>query len=105
MLTDGRTDDGQKVITIAHPEISSGELKNKQQSKFQHNSILYIYFNPLWAYTKFKDWLSIGAEKSLELKKNIGEKEKCTNKENDKQEDEDADSLLHNQVILNVCQR
>ena len=24
---DGRTDDGQKVITIAHPEHSSGELK------------------------------------------------------------------------------
>ena len=23
---DGRTDDGQKVITIAHPEHSSGEL-------------------------------------------------------------------------------
>ena len=27
MLTDGRTDDGRKVITIAHPEQSSGELK------------------------------------------------------------------------------
>ena len=27
MLTDGRTDDRQKVITIAHPEHSSGELK------------------------------------------------------------------------------
>ena len=26
MLTDGRTDDGRKVITIAHPEQSSGEL-------------------------------------------------------------------------------
>ena len=24
----GRTDDGRKVITIAHPEQSSGELKN-----------------------------------------------------------------------------
>ena len=24
--TDGRTDDGRKVITIAHPEQSSGEL-------------------------------------------------------------------------------
>ena len=24
--TDGRTDDGRKVITIAHPEHSSGEL-------------------------------------------------------------------------------
>ena len=33
MLKDGRThgrkDDGQKVITIAHPEHSSGELKDK----------------------------------------------------------------------------
>ena len=29
MLTDGRTDDGRKVITIAHPEQSSGELKKK----------------------------------------------------------------------------
>ena len=27
MLTDRRTDDGRKVITIAHPEQSSGELK------------------------------------------------------------------------------
>ena len=27
MLMDGRTDDGQKVITRAHPEHSSGELK------------------------------------------------------------------------------
>ena len=27
--TDGRTDDGRKVITIAHPEQSSGELKMK----------------------------------------------------------------------------
>ena len=28
--TDGRTDDGRKVITIAHPEQSSGELKINQ---------------------------------------------------------------------------
>ena len=27
MLTDARIDNGQKVITIAHPEHSSGELK------------------------------------------------------------------------------
>ena len=26
--TDGRTDNGRKVITIAHPEQSSGELKS-----------------------------------------------------------------------------
>ena len=31
--TDGRTDDGQKVITIAHPEHSSGELKKKNGRK------------------------------------------------------------------------
>ena len=29
--TDGRTDDGRKVITIAHPEHSSGELKKKSK--------------------------------------------------------------------------
>ena len=28
--TDGRTDDGRKVITIAHPEQSLGELKNQR---------------------------------------------------------------------------
>ena len=43
MLTDGRTDgrrdDGQKVITIAHPEHSSGELK-RSQKKFQHYGFL-----------------------------------------------------------------
>ena len=27
MLTDGQLDDGQKVITIAHPKHSSGELE------------------------------------------------------------------------------
>ena len=27
---DGRTEDGQKVITIAHPEHSSDELKSKK---------------------------------------------------------------------------
>ena len=29
--TDGRTDDGRKVITIAHPEQSSGELIKKRR--------------------------------------------------------------------------
>ena len=29
MLTDARKDDGRKVITTAHPEHSSGELKIK----------------------------------------------------------------------------
>ena len=32
-LTHGRTDDGRKVITIAHPEQSSGELKSQGQPK------------------------------------------------------------------------
>ena len=36
--TDGRTDDGRKVITIAHPEQSSGELKSRPHSKL-HESI------------------------------------------------------------------
>ena len=29
---DGRTDDGRKVITIAHPEQSSGELKKESKT-------------------------------------------------------------------------
>ena len=33
MLMDGRTDDGRKVITIAHPEQSSGELKIKSKGR------------------------------------------------------------------------
>ena len=45
--TDGRTDDGRKVITIAHPEQSSGELKiqicyffiSSPHMKFQNPSI------------------------------------------------------------------
>ena len=32
ILTDGRTD-GRKVITITHPEHSSGELKKKEKKK------------------------------------------------------------------------
>ena len=30
---DGRTDNGRKVITIAHPEHSSGELKSQLQTQ------------------------------------------------------------------------
>ena len=37
--TDGRTDDGRKVITIAHPEQSSGELKQEAHGpRFAHLS-------------------------------------------------------------------
>ena len=43
MLTDGRTD-GRKVITIAHPEHSSGELK-----------ILVSYFFMRNPYMKFQN--------------------------------------------------
>ena len=32
MLMDAQTDDGRKVITIAHPEQSSGELKTQVHS-------------------------------------------------------------------------
>ena len=43
--TDGRTDDGRKVITIAHPEQSSGELKNKkkQQKNIQMLSAAVVH--------------------------------------------------------------
>ena len=32
---EARTDNGQKVITIAHPEHSSGELKNRTITSFK----------------------------------------------------------------------
>ena len=38
MLTDGRTD-GRKVITIAHPEQSSGELKTNLVEYFKKRQI------------------------------------------------------------------
>ena len=34
----GRTDDGRKVITIAHPEQSSGKLKTKQKNSLMNIS-------------------------------------------------------------------
>ena len=37
--TDGWIDDGQKVITIAHPEHSSGELKITRYPAFGNRSI------------------------------------------------------------------
>ena len=36
--THGRTDDGRKVITIAHPEQSSGELK-KDCKMSEHSEV------------------------------------------------------------------
>ena len=39
MLTDARTDDGRKVIIIAHPEHSSGELKTGV-----YRGIHYFYY-------------------------------------------------------------
>ena len=38
--TDGRTDDGRKVITIAHPEQSSGELKKKDTIWLSKSDVL-----------------------------------------------------------------
>ena len=34
VLTDARTDDGQNVITIGHPEHSSGEQKRDEDFRF-----------------------------------------------------------------------
>ena len=48
MLTDGRTDDGLKVITIAHPEYSSGELKKMLVNV---NLSLSAFFNSVCADT------------------------------------------------------
>ena len=43
--TDGRTDDGRKVITIAHPEQSSGELtKTIKLKKNLISLVVYSYF-------------------------------------------------------------
>ena len=40
MLTDAQTDDGRKVITIAHPEQSSGELiRNKKGVLLAYQSV------------------------------------------------------------------
>ena len=67
MLTDGctdaRTDDGQKVITIAHPEQSSGELKICEKIRkisifvFENISALFqgliqmhTYMHVIWAF-------------------------------------------------------
>ena len=36
--TDGRTGDGRKVITIAHPEHSSGELKTSESAQKAMNN-------------------------------------------------------------------
>ena len=44
--TDGRTDDGRKVITIAHPEQSSGELKTKCRGR-THRPYEVIFIIPL----------------------------------------------------------
>ena len=58
MLTDGRTDDGRKVITIAYPEQSSGELKNVTKNNFRILKKQYAYLQTiLKAPVKFeKDW-------------------------------------------------
>ena len=40
---DGQMDDGRKVITIAHPEHSSGELKKKKKKKKKNLFELWLY--------------------------------------------------------------
>ena len=48
-LTDRRTDDGLKVITIAHPEQSSGELKNdKNKFKILSNHLCFCRPRRKW---------------------------------------------------------
>ena len=42
--TDGRTDDGRKVVTIAHPEHSSGELKMTIKIALLDSVILPFHF-------------------------------------------------------------
>ena len=40
--THGRTDDGQKVITIAHPEHISGELKTSKRAGLGVASVVLV---------------------------------------------------------------
>ena len=64
----------------------------EKKAKINHRILflfLTIYLVPLNVYTTFED-----CNKSWELKSFTGEKEKWTNKGNDKQQH--ADSLLHN---------
>ena len=96
MLTDGhthgRTDDGRKVITIAHPEHSSGELKidsfnmNTGQGYYDVDSLIEAVTNVI---------VSAGdmtlPRKTFKLKKN---KQKKTQKLNKKCYDKDCDCLL-----------
>ena len=78
--------------------MGDGKEKKKWKKKDKINlSILVfcpiIYLASLKVYTKLKTLALIGVEKSV-TGNLIGEKEKWTNKGNDKQEV--ADSLLHN---------
>ena len=41
--TDGRTDDRRKVITIAHPEHSSGELKIQKRHKIRKPTFRQVH--------------------------------------------------------------
>ena len=54
MLTDGRTDDGRKVITRAHPEQSSGELKSDWCVTVIFSFFTYQYFDFWWRFTVAK---------------------------------------------------
>ena len=62
---DARTDNGQKVITIAHPEHSSGELKNRTITSFKfYVSALRILTITL-AHNKFVDICIIFQRKTM----------------------------------------
>ena len=74
--------------------------KWKKKAKFNHRILVFL-FGPSQGVYKIWRLAVIGAENS-ETKSFNGEKEKWTNKGNDKQQH--ADSLLHNTtVISNIC--
>ena len=70
--------------------------KGKKKAKIYHRILVFfpkIYLAPLKVYINLQTMALIGAENSV-TEFFIGEKEKWTNKGNDKQQH--ADSLLHN---------
>ena len=77
--------------------VRDGKKENwKKKAKFNHRILAFfptIYLAPLKCIQNLKTLAVIGAENSV-TKCFIGEKEKWTNKGNDKQQH--ADSLLHN---------
>ena len=54
--TDARTDDRRKVITIAHPEQSSGELKTVWAAMYSRLSLSRTRLSRITAYLEVKIW-------------------------------------------------